>query len=235
MGGAERGEGKRRLGGRGAGGKAWRHASILVLRILAKNARESKSYIFSLAIGWEKRYKEVIKGHEMSEQPTSAPSAAPREPALIQPLLGRADHRLDPKRRFTIPTDWYERMGRPPQVYVMPSLSHLSGPARCLDVFCPAEFDRRMEAFRHAALSDAAKAAFTSRIGELISCLSVDTMNRIRVKDSLLAFAGLESDVVLIGAGYHIEVWSPANRPKLDGAEADVLASLVADAQNLGF
>ena len=179
-------------------------------------------------------YKEVIKGHKMSEKPVQPPSGENRDSALIQPLLGRADHRLDPKRRFTIPTDWYERMGRPPQVYVMPSLSHLHGP-RCLDIFCPAEFDRRMEAFRHAALSDATKASFTSRIGELVSCLSVDTMNRIRVKDSLLAFAGLKSDVVLIGAGYHVEVWSPENRPKIDGSEADVLAQLATEAQSMGF
>jgi hypothetical protein len=41
----------------------------------------------------------------------------------VQPILGRADHRLDPKRRFTIPSDCYERMCRPAQVYVMPSLS----------------------------------------------------------------------------------------------------------------
>ena len=187
-----------------------------------------------LAFWWEKMYKEVIKGHEMSERPVQTPPGENRDSALIQPLLGRADHKLDPKRRFTIPTDWYERMGRPPQVYVMPSLSHLNGP-RCLDVFCPAEFDRRMEAFRHAALSDATKASFTSRIGELVSCLSVDTMNRIRVKDSLLAYAGLTSDVVLVGVGFHIEVWSPENRPKLDGSEADVLASLVADAQSMNF
>ena len=60
-------------------------------------------------------------------------------------------------------------------------------------------------------------------------------MNRIRVKDSLLAFAGLSSDVVLIGAGFHIEVWSLANRPKLDGAEADVLARLATEAQSMGF
>ena len=169
----------------------------------------------------------------MSEPPIQTPPHP--GPEAIQPLLGRADHRLDPKRRFTIPTDWYERMGRPPQVYVMPSLSHLQGTERCLDIFCPTEFDRRMEAFRHAALSDAAKAGFTSRIGELISCVAVDTMNRIRVKDSLLAFAGLSSDVVLIGAGFHIEVWSLANRPRLDGSEADVLARLATEAQSMGF
>lgn len=170
----------------------------------------------------------------MSENPLqhSVPDASV---AAIQPLLGRADHRLDPKKRFTIPSDWYERMGRPAQVYVMPSLSHAGGADRCLDLFCPSEFDRRMEAFRSAALSDAAKARFTSRIGELVSCVAVDTMNRIRVKDSLLSFAGIGGEVVLVGAGYHIEVWSLANRPKLDGSEADVLSALAVEAQSMGF
>ena len=92
-----------------------------------------------------------------------------------------------------------------------------------------------MESFRNAALSDATKARFTSRIGELISCLSVDTQNRIRPKDSLLAYAGIDADLVLIGTGYHFEVWSLANRPKLDGAEADILADLVSEAQSMGF
>ena len=167
----------------------------------------------------------------MSKAPLQEPPAEPREKPEIQPILGRADHRLDPKRRFTIPTDWYERMGRPAQVYAMPSLSR----ARCIDVFCPSEFDKRMESFRNAALSDSVKARFTSRIGELISCLSVDTQNRIRPKDSLLAYAGIENDLVLVGTGYHFEVWSLANRPKVDGAEADILADLVSEAQSFGF
>ncbi|MBQ7666819.1 MAG: hypothetical protein IJS46_02365 [Kiritimatiellae bacterium] len=171
----------------------------------------------------------------MSEETPAGGEKSVRDAALIQPLLGRADHRLDPKRRWTIPADWFERMGCPAQVYVMPSIAHLDGAERCLDVFCPAEFDRRMEAFRGAALSDAAKARFTSRMGELVSCVAVDTMKRIRVKDSLLAFAGISTEVVLIGAGYHIEAWSPESRPKLDGSEAAVLSSLVAQAQSMGF
>lgn len=176
-----------------------------------------------------------IKRHEMSDNPSIDQMANGNKAASIQPLLGRADHRLDPKKRFTIPSDWFERMGRPAQVYVMPSLAHLGGSDRCLDIFCPAEFDRRMEAFRSAALSDASKARFTSKIGELVSCVAVDTMNRIRVKDSFLSFAGIKAEVVLIGAGFHVEAWSLENRPKLDGSEADVLSSIVAEAQSMGF
>ncbi len=155
----------------------------------------------------------------------------PQKPA-IQPILGRADHRLDPKRRFTIPSDWFERMGRPTQVYAMPSLSRM----RCIDVFCPAEFDKRMESFRDAALSDSVTSRFTSRIGELINCVAVDIQNRIRIKDSLLAYVGLGTDdVVLIGAGYHFEVWSIEQRPRMDGSEAELLEQLAAEATAMKF
>ena len=171
----------------------------------------------------------------MSENPPSSEEKAVRGPVAVQPILGRADHKLDPKRRFTVPADWCARMGSPSQLYVMPSLSHLHGAARCLDLFCPAEFDRRMEIFRENALSDSSKAGFASRIGELISCVSVDTMNRIRVKDSLLAYAGIKVGVVLVGTGYRIEVWSLENRPKIDGSEAAVLDQIAAEAQALGF
>jgi MraZ protein len=175
-------------------------------------------------------FNNVNKGNEMSETDTKLEENIQKK-SEVQPILGRADHRLDPKRRFTIPSDWYERMCRPSQVYVMPSLSR----ERCLDVFCPAEFDKRMEAFRSKALSDTGNSKFTSRIGELISCVTVDTQNRIRVKDSLLAYIGIKEEVVLIGTGYHFEVWSLANRPKLDGSEADILELLAAEAQQLGF
>lgn len=168
----------------------------------------------------------------MSELPSTTNNQQMPQTSAIQPILGRADHRLDPKRRFTIPADWFERMGRPAQVYAMPSLSKM----RRLDVFCPSEFDKKMESFRNAALSDSVTSSFTSRIGELINCVAVDSQNRIRIKDSLLAYAGLGTeDVVLIGAGFHFEVWSIENRPKIDGAEADLLEQLAAEATEMNF
>ncbi len=168
----------------------------------------------------------------MSEHPTENTIERVPQSMAIQPILGRADHRLDPKRRFTIPSDWFERMGRPSQVYAMPSLSRM----RRLDVFSPTEFDKKMESFRNTALSDAATSSFTSRIGELINCVAVDSQNRIRIKDSLLAYAGIgNDDVVLIGAGFHFEVWSIGNRPRIDGAEADLLEQLANEAITMKF
>lgn len=168
----------------------------------------------------------------MSEHPIENTIERVPQSMAIQPILGRADHRLDPKRRFTIPSDWFERMGRPSQVYAMPSLSRM----RRLDVFSPTEFDKKMESFRNTALSDAATSSFTSRIGELINCVAVDSQNRIRIKDSLLAYAGIgNDDVVLIGAGFHFEVWSIGNRPRIDGDEDDLLEQLANEAITMKF
>jgi MraZ protein len=202
----------------------------LFLFFLKKLLKFNDFSLFFLYFWCHKVFNNVIKSSKMSEAGIKMEEKS-QEITEIQPILGRADHRLDPKRRFTIPSDWYERMCRPAQVYVMPSLSR----ERCLDVFCPAEFDKRMEAFRNKALSDSGNSKFTSRIGELINCVTVDTQNRIRVKDSLLAYIGIKDEVVLIGTGYHFEVWSLANRPKLDGSEADILEMLAAEAQQLGF
>ena len=136
------------------------------------------------------------------------------------PLTGRYDHRLDPKRRFTIPSEWIERMGKPSRVYVMKSLSG----RRCIDVFSQSEFDKKLEPFRNRAITDEAAAGFLSRLGERVESLGIDTQNRIRVKDSLLGYAGItddDDDLVLIGATFRFEIWSLGNRPKDDGAGAD--------------
>ena len=175
-------------------------------------------------------FNDVTRGRKMSEVSTKHEATAENGPS-VQPILGRADHRLDPKRRFTIPSDWVDRMGKPAQVYVMPSLSRTG----CLDVFSPSEFDQRMEPFRTSALTNTAKAQFLSRLGEMIHCCTLDTQNRIRVKDSLLSYAGIDSDTVLIGVGYHFEVWSLARRPKVDGNENALLEELSATARELGF
>ena len=157
-----------------------------------------------------------------------------QKPAL-KPLVGRVEHRLDPKRRFTIPTNWFTRMGEPKHVYVMPSLTD----RKCLEVFTPDEFDKRLEPYNRRALSDEEMAEFISHIGEIVSIVAVDTQNRIRVNDQLLKHAGIgggdEEIVVLIGANDLFEIWSIQNRPNLDKTESNPMANLIGKAKKFKF
>lgn len=151
--------------------------------------------------------------------------------ALRKPLIGRFDHRLDAKCRFTVPSRWQERMGNPADVYVMRSLTG----EPCLEVFSAADFEKRLEPFKERALSDSRIAAFLRNLSETTELISVDVQNRIRIPDAMLAYAGLDADIVLYGSGYHFEVWSLKKRPVKTGNESESIAALAAESKELNF
>ena len=64
-------------------------------------------------------------------------------------FVGRYDHALDPKKRFTIPSEWRDLMGNPKFVYVMPDPKD-----RCVNIVPTVEMDARLEKLREKALFD---------------------------------------------------------------------------------
>ena len=131
---------------------------------------------------------------------------------FVKPLVDRADHRMDVKRRFSLPISWYERMGAPQQLYTMISLSGQN----CIDVFTPEEFDKKFKPLREKALSNENAANFVSRLGELVSVVSIDSAKRLRIKEQYLSYIGIglaDENIVLIGANNKFEIWSLKNRP----------------------
>lgn len=142
-------------------------------------------------------------------------------------LLGRFPHRLDPKRRITIPATLRNRMGNPSYVYVMPDLNNL----KCLNILPPEELESRLARLRQAALSDSKVAEFVTRVGAISESLDLDVQGRIRIRDRLLEHVAIDKDVVLIGALNRIQVWAAAHAP----AEEESLRTFVAAAQDVSF
>ena len=138
-------------------------------------------------------------------------------------VMGRRNYRLDPKRRFTIPSDWFESLGQPTHLYIMPSLSDRP----CLDVLTREDIDERMRPYRNRDMFDSDAASLVSSISELITEVKVEAQNRIRVTDSHLQFAQVKGeDVVLLGADNYFEIWSVENRPPPDGRETSIVSQL---------
>ncbi|MDD5706774.1 MAG: hypothetical protein PHR35_12700 [Kiritimatiellae bacterium] len=142
-------------------------------------------------------------------------------------LLGRFPHRLDPKRRITIPATLRNRMGNPSYVYVMPDLNNL----RCLNILPPDELESRLARLRQAALSDKRVADFVTRVGSISESLDVDVQGRIRIRDRLLDHVGVQKDVVLIGALNRVQVWAVAHAP----IEEEALQTFVEAAKEVNF
>lgn len=147
--------------------------------------------------------QEVSNGREDLHQPVKAGT-----------LLGSYPHRLDPKRRMTIPATLRARMGMPEIVYVMPSLSG----RKCLEVFSPEAFEMRLDELNKAALTDEASADFVTLIGRVSETLDVDVQGRIRISDALLSHIGVDRDLVIVGAVNRLQVWAAGNEPSLGEA-----------------
>ena len=128
----------------------------------------------------------------------------------LEGAIGRVDHRLDSKRRVIIPLRWHDQMGSPKNVYVMENLMGET----CLDVYTEEDFNKRIRSFMDGPMSDTDRAEFVRDLAESCEVIPVDAQQRIRIPDDMLAYAGLETEIVLLRTGRHLEVWSLANRPK---------------------
>ncbi|HOE61204.1 MAG TPA: hypothetical protein P5125_06615 [Kiritimatiellia bacterium] len=134
-------------------------------------------------------------------------------------LVGRFDHALDPKRRLTVPAGWRDLMGSPAYVYVFPDPNET-----CLNLIPPAEMEGRLEKLRQRALFDKSASSALRVFGENAEQAVLDVQGRIRIRDRLLAFAGLKDTVVMIGAMNRIQLWSPALRPDTETVDQAALA-----------
>ena len=120
-------------------------------------------------------------------------------------LVGRRDYALDPKKRFTIPSEWRAAMGDPEYVYVMPDRKE-----KCVNVLPPGEMESRLEKLRGKALFDPAANAAYLTIGANSDQLTLDCQGRIRVSDKLLQFANLTTTVAMVGAVRMIKLYDPS-------------------------
>lgn len=147
--------------------------------------------------------------------------------AMSGVLVGRVDHALDPKKRFTIPSEWRAVMGNPDYVYVMPDSER-----PCLNLVPKAEMEARLEKLREKALFDPALNRALQTIGANSEQLTLDIQGRIRVCDKLLRFANLTTTVAMVGSVRMIKLWDPA---ALGAADTVDQAGLAAALNAVGF
>lgn len=119
-------------------------------------------------------------------------------------FVGQFQHLLDRKMRLTIPVGWREQVGVPEQVYVLPGIN-----VPCLCVFPAREMAKRLERVNSLSIADEKGRHFFRTLASRSELVPWDAQGRIRIKDELLAYAGIRSEVLLAGAFECFELWSP--------------------------
>lgn len=116
-------------------------------------------------------------------------------------FMGEYNHTIDAKSRLIIPSKFRESLGD--QFVVTKGLDG------CLFVFDNAEwtaFEEKLQKLPSLTNPDVRKFIRFFMAGA--SEVEVDKQGRILIPASLKDFAALEKDVVLIGAGSRVEIWS---------------------------
>lgn len=114
-------------------------------------------------------------------------------------------HNMDAKKRLTIPSDWRELIGAQGRIFIMRSVTD-----PCLMAFRATEANRRLqESIMKLSITDRRSRQVARKIGAESDMVPWDSQGRIRIKDSLMEFAELGSEVMLVGTLDGFELWNP--------------------------
>lgn len=108
---------------------------------------------------------------------------------------------LDERGRIILPAKVREKMSE--TVYVTRSMSD-----KCLLLFTQEEWDKLAEKINQLpTATDRNAAAFARLFFGKATSATIDKQGRVPISKRLMEYAGLEKDVVLIGANTRLEIW----------------------------
>lgn len=127
---------------------------------------------------------------------------------------GRHSRLLDDKFRLTIPSDWRDAHEEGDTFLATPH------PDGYVAVLPPAEVEKLRAKIEQIALSDGGGQDFAARFFAETQTFKFDKAGRIGLEDSLLAHAGIEKDVVLVGSLTKFNIYSPERWKKVEARTA---------------
>lgn len=140
-------------------------------------------------------------------------------------FMGEYNHTIDPKGRVIVPAKFRETLGE--QFVVTKGLDG------CLFVYDEQEWSIFEEKLKTLPITNKEARAFVRFFLAGAATVEVDKQGRILLPGVLREFAKLEKDVVLVGVGSRVEIWS--KECWNDTTDFDDVDEIAEHMQNLGF
>jgi len=117
-------------------------------------------------------------------------------------FLGRFYHNLDDKGRLTVPAR-YRDLLVPDGAFVM------QGFDKNLLVLPQAAFEAFSRDVSRMSMTDSTSRLLRRLVFSTADRVEIDRAGRILIPQFLRQFAGIDTSVVMVGAGQYFEIWSP--------------------------
>lgn len=142
-------------------------------------------------------------------------------------FMGQYNHSLDAKGRIIVPAKLREGLG---DNFVV-----TKGFDGCLFVYSEEGWKAFEDKFNSLPLNNKDVRQLTRFFLAGASACEVDKQGRFNVPQYLREFAGLEKDVVLIGAGSRVEIWDKNKWDDCNQSYDDNMDDVAENMQSLGF
>lgn len=119
-------------------------------------------------------------------------------------FLGSYEHRIDPKGRLFLPRRILEGIADPEERSQFVVTLGLDG---CLYLFTRRAFFEHFGQVRRAAFGGPERRNVVRGLGASSSEQALDAQGRILIPEELRQRAGLQEEVVVVGAVDHVEIW----------------------------
>jgi len=129
------------------------------------------------------------------------PRRAPNDENQMKYFLGKYYHTLDAKGRLSIPSKFRKATGE--VLYLTRGLD------RCLFLFPEEEWESFVQELMTLQPTSGDARFFMREIASNATDVSVDSHGRITIPPELRELAGLEGEVLVVGAFDRIEIWNP--------------------------
>lgn len=114
-------------------------------------------------------------------------------------LYGRYQHNIDAKGRIFVPAKLREKLG---DSFIAAAVMD-----RCVSLYSMEEWDKLLEGISGTPMTQARK--LLRYLSANAADVQVDAQGRILLPKHLLAYASLEKEALVLGAGNRAEIWNP--------------------------
>lgn len=114
-------------------------------------------------------------------------------------LLGEYTHKIDDKKRLTLPKSFVKELGA--------ELVLTRGLDKSLFLYPKKEWERVIEKIKEMSFTQKDARAFSRFMLAGATEISLDKSGRVLIPDHLKRFANLKSNVVLAGVSDRVEIW----------------------------
>ena len=113
-------------------------------------------------------------------------------------------HTIDSQRRFAIPSEWRSGKGAEDRFVLLPAKDNL------IQMIPEVTFQREiLEKAKKLSLADARGMRDLALLGSRASACGCDKQGRIQLTPSMMKYANLTNQVVLVGSLWCIQLWNP--------------------------